>query len=463
MISNIFGNRCKKGALDLSISSVVRWILLVLVVVLVGAVIFGIGITKTINLLFPNFYPTNSTAVSGGGYIDPNTNTGDNTPLGISKEVRDKAIEKNCLLVGEIRDGNIFEFYKVKDVPKIRETNYYMKDNEIWKDVTWPFFNKKIGVITEDDKYGKVAVIEYDVIKGLDSKNLLSWMHYSYILNNKYFCKKENIKIPEVVEPPKPIEPTEKKCGDCVFNAGWTGLWGSCGEVEEIIPEPIEPGEKCTDCGDGFWNRCDEKECESIIENCVFIPLGLTGWWGDCRKGEEDVVPEGSNVKLYTTTTNLKSFRMLSKEELDAYLSYREKSDLLEYSEVIIQSAIDNGIDPYYVFSHFVHETGWGTSTIWKEKNNPFGIGAYDKCPLECAKTFESKEEGIQEGVKWIRDRYLCEKGESDKCKYSSNNLKEMNIYYATDKEWASKITNIINNLNSYVLENYPKDSEETA
>jgi len=168
--------------------------LLVLVVVLVGAVIFGIGITKTINLLFPNFYPTNSTAVSGGGYIDPNTNTGDNTPLGISKEVRDKAIEKNCLLVGEIRDGNIFEFYKVKDVPKIRETNYYMKDNEIWKDVTWPFFNKKIGVITEDDKYGKVAVIEYDVIKGLDSKNLLSWMHYSYILNNKYFCKKENMR-----------------------------------------------------------------------------------------------------------------------------------------------------------------------------------------------------------------------------------------------------------------------------
>ena len=345
----------------------------------------------------------------------------------ISDELWEDSVNKPCTLIGWIdsNGGNyIYELYF--DGKELR--NFIVKDGVIY------FYGTPVG--NTGGNQIEINAVNLELYGNPTKKEIkyLSEINGAQILEGFFLCGEdagEDLPVENekpIVERPVVVAPQKDTCS----SLGGECEWWSCSDGE------VSKGR--VDCNYGF--SCCVKNLDVNMEN---------------------------NVVSYSTTTNLKSFRKLSKEELDSYLlskpktKERDPSELIKYSDVIIKSAKDNNIDPYYVFSHFVHETGWGTSRIWNVKNNPFGIGAYDKSPFEKAYSFDSKEEGIQQGVKWIRERYLCEKGESDRCKHPSDNLNEMNIYYATDKLWASKITNTMNGLNSYVLKNYPKDSEVTA
>ena len=335
----------------------------------------------------------------------------------ISDSLWQESLGKECTLIGWIdsKGGNyIYELYsdgkEFRDVKIKGVVIYHTKDRVVGN-------NNGVSIQIDQD-----VIDKYKDKTDKESKFVID-LNNAYVLDNYFLCGStsgEDLPDEEVITE-KPDVKVQEKTMLCE------------GEGENSFKGTCE-----------WWN-CDTGEISKGRVDCFY-------GYSCCLKVE--VVPEANNVESYTTTTNLKSFRKLNKEELDSYFSYKKRSDLSILSDAIIQSAKDNGIDPYYVFSHFVHETGWGTSKIWKEKNNPFGIGAYDKCPFDCALKFDSKEEGIKEGVKWIRDRYLCEKGESTKCKYPSDNLKEMNVKYASDKNWATKITNNMNGLNDYVIEN---------
>ena len=74
---------------------------------------------------------------------------------------------------------------------------------------------------------------------------------------------------------------------------------------------------------------------------------------------------------------------------------------------VFIQAAKEAKIDPVYLAAHAAWESGWGKSKIVRDKNNWFGIGAYNKSTYASAHSFSSPEEGIKAGAKWIADNYI--------------------------------------------------------
>ena len=57
-----------------------------------------------------------------------------------------------------------------------------------------------------------------------------------------------------------------------------------------------------------------------------------------------------------------------------------------------------------------IHESGWGSSKIAKDKKNLFGFGAYDRSPYDSAVTFATYEEGIETVAKYLVKNYINEK-----------------------------------------------------
>ena len=153
---------------------------------------------------------------------------------------------------------------------------------------------------------------------------------------------------------------------------------------------------------------------------------------------------QGSGVSSYDINTNLRAYRPISVKDLNFYFDKKGHSELKKLSPYFMQAAYENNIDPYYITSHFILETGWGSSKIWKDHKNGFGIGAFDATPYSGAAKYahNTDEAGIMEGVKWIKKKYL-----SQGAVYESSNLDEMNKNYAMDPIWDKQISNIMNEI----------------
>ena len=94
-----------------------------------------------------------------------------------------------------------------------------------------------------------------------------------------------------------------------------------------------------------------------------------------------------------------------------------------------------------------IHESGWGTSQISKDKKNLFGYGAYDSSPYSSAFTFETYGEGIELLAKVLSKYYLNEAGtkiyDDEKAVasfYNGPTLSGINVRYASDPDWAVKV-----------------------
>ena len=94
-----------------------------------------------------------------------------------------------------------------------------------------------------------------------------------------------------------------------------------------------------------------------------------------------------------------------------------------------------------------VHESGWGTSTIAKNKNNLFGYGAVDSNPYGGAYSFSSYNEGIDLVARVLTKYYLNPEGTeiydgnvANGKFYSGSNLSAVNRRYASDKNWANSV-----------------------
>ena len=103
-----------------------------------------------------------------------------------------------------------------------------------------------------------------------------------------------------------------------------------------------------------------------------------------------------------------------------------------------------NGI---FLASIAIHESGWGTSQISKEKKNLFGYGSYDETPYESSYEFETYEEGIDTVAKSLVKYYLNPYGTKiygDETAlawyYNGPTLKGVNTRYASDADWYSKV-----------------------
>ena len=103
-----------------------------------------------------------------------------------------------------------------------------------------------------------------------------------------------------------------------------------------------------------------------------------------------------------------------------------------------------NGI---FLASIAIHESGWGTSQIAKDKNNLFGYGSYDSTPYESSYEFTDYAEGIETVAKSLVKYYLNPSGTkifdgetADGWYYNGPTLSGVNTRYASDQDWHTKV-----------------------
>ena len=133
-------------------------------------------------------------------------------------------------------------------------------------------------------------------------------------------------------------------------------------------------------------------------------------------------------------------------EELDKVYSLMniKGSRLAGKGAIFKEAEVRYQINALYLIAHSALESSWGRSQIAKDKNNFFGIAAYDTTPYDSAKSFDDVDKGILGAAKWIRENYI-DNGRT----YLGNKASGMNVLYASDPYWGEKIASIMMRINS--------------
>ena len=120
---------------------------------------------------------------------------------------------------------------------------------------------------------------------------------------------------------------------------------------------------------------------------------------------------------------------------------------LEENAEVFYKMDKNYNMNGVFLASMAIHESGWATSTISKDKKNLFGYGAYDSSPYESSFSFETYAEGIELVAKVLVKNYINEPGtpiyENEVAKgsyYNEPTMEGVNVRYASDTNWHQKI-----------------------
>lgn len=108
-------------------------------------------------------------------------------------------------------------------------------------------------------------------------------------------------------------------------------------------------------------------------------------------------------------------------------------ADNVEYFYNAEQKYKVNGI---FIAAVGIHESGWGTSYLAKEKKNLFGYKAYDRDPINSAQDFESYEDAINTVAEALSKNYLTPTGSF----YYGTTLEAVNKKYASDSGWHEKV-----------------------
>ena len=134
-----------------------------------------------------------------------------------------------------------------------------------------------------------------------------------------------------------------------------------------------------------------------------------------------------------------------SAEDLDKVFSLLNiNNSLLENKGATFKEAEEHyHINALYLLAHSALESDWGRSKIAKDKNNFFGITAYDTTPYLSAKTFDDVDKGILGATKWIKENYI-DRGRI----FLGNKASGMNVEYASDPYWGEKIASVMMKIN---------------
>ncbi|MBU0279230.1 N-acetylglucosaminidase, partial [Gemella sp. zg-1178] len=170
------------------------------------------------------------------------------------------------------------------------------------------------------------------------------------------------------------------------------------------------------------------------------------GKWMPNQTKNNKVAKSGVEVFQYK---NLKTKTNYSAEDLNRMIAIMggSSSKLLNKGATFKAAEERYGVNALYLLSHAALESAWGKSRIAVDKNNFFGIKAYDTNPYQSATTFDNVDAGILGAAKWINNRYLINTGFPARGAFLGDKKSGMNVYYATDPLWGYKIAKIMYNL----------------
>ena len=155
---------------------------------------------------------------------------------------------------------------------------------------------------------------------------------------------------------------------------------------------------------------------------------------------------DGFTIKNPFLYKNLREPSNYSAAELDKLYSMMNLQDspLAGKGATFKEAEERYGVNALYLMAHSALESAWGRSQIARDKNNFFGIAAYDNSPYLSAKSFDDVDKGILGAAKWIRENYI-DYGRD----HLGNKATGMNVRYASDPYWGEKIASIMMTINS--------------
>ena len=143
---------------------------------------------------------------------------------------------------------------------------------------------------------------------------------------------------------------------------------------------------------------------------------------------------------LFTVDTDL---TQPSGENAQTLNNFLKGTALANLGDSFMHAEQSFHVSARYFVAHAILESAWGTSAIARDKHNLFGFGADDANPYQDAATFPSFDACIQYVAQFIAQNYLSPTGRY----YHGPTLRGMNVDYASDPYWASKIARIANTI----------------
>lgn len=148
---------------------------------------------------------------------------------------------------------------------------------------------------------------------------------------------------------------------------------------------------------------------------------------------------------MFNSNSNLLTKSGLTVDQVNQLLAGHVKLDGL--GEAFIDVENKYGINAYWGMAQAIEETGWGTSAIAQDKNNLFGITAYDANPYGDASSYISPADCVEYWGEFLKTNYLTPGG----AYYVSPTPAGVARHYATDPNYAAQIVNIMNLLVSRI------------
>lgn len=162
--------------------------------------------------------------------------------------------------------------------------------------------------------------------------------------------------------------------------------------------------------------------------------------------------PATGSGGLFTVSSNLTLSSGISVHQIQEFL---QGTPLEGDAGYFVQAEQTNHVSAIYLIGDAVLETGWGTSALYASKHNLFGFEAYDANPYVDGQTFTSDQDCISY-VSWFVSVYYLTAPGSQVANYGGQpgtvptgqyyhgpTPAGMNVDYASDQSWASKIARI--------------------
>lgn len=383
-------------------------------------------------------------------------------------------------------NGSWYSFHKDGDMLSSQwKEKYYLKDSGAMAQSEW-FFDKKFdswfylksdGAYAENQWQGSYYLKSYGYMaknEWIFDKSYNAWYYLkedgayvtgNFTINGKDYSFQSNGKWISDTAAYYKVKPITAN----VYSASGEKLsYISQGSIVSIDGSETKDGRLPVKISglSGYMNKSD---LVAVISDSEFIPHYATD--GNYLYHELSpytsirVAPHSSSMaigkKYYSadginfenfTAENPFLFRDLRKptnytaEELDKVYSLMNiKGSRLAGKGAIFKEAEERyQVNALYLIAHSALESAWGRSQIAKDKNNFFGIAAYDTTPYDSAKSFDNVDKGILGAAKWIRQNYI-DNGRT----YLGNKSSGMNVLYASDPYWGEKIASIMMTINS--------------
>ena len=239
--------------------------------------------------------------------------------------------------------------------------------------------------------------------------------------------------------------------GDKLYAKDRTPLYSEMNESSELLGTIIQNYDvKLLDVLDNNWSQVQIFDYIGYVKNDSFISANIAPEMVDKCRRQKLLINVNENMNMNRKSGfNLLDFKMaLSDNSGDRYKIFEQNADVFYNME---QKYNVNG---FFLAAIGIHESAWGTSTIAQNKKNLFGYGSYDSDPYNMSYSFNNFSDGIELVAKMLVKYYLNPAGTTIYNNelavgsyYNGSTIKAVNVRYASDPEWNTKVYNTMKRL----------------